>query len=88
MQKKLVIAKVAIFVIATIFGFLSLITGLILYFWPRGPRAGWIVLYGLDKQTWGEIHTYLSLISILAILIHLIVNRKSIKLYIDTLKKL
>jgi len=43
MQKKLVIAKVAIFVIATIFGFLSLITGLILYFWPRGPRAGWIV---------------------------------------------
>ncbi len=80
--------KIAIFITATIFGFLSLITGLILYFWPRGPRAGWVVLYGFDKPTWGEIHAHLSLISILAILIHLIINRRSIKFYIDTLKKL
>lgn len=79
--------RVFLFSTSTLFGTLSLITGLILYFWPR-PRAGWYEFLGITKATWSELHTYVSLAALIAIVAHLIVNRRSIRVYLDCLRKL
>ncbi|MEM4472567.1 MAG: DUF4405 domain-containing protein [Archaeoglobaceae archaeon] len=78
--------RLIVFMFSLFFGFVSLITGLVLYFWPK-PRAGWYSFLGLNKQTWSDLHTYFSLIALLVVIVHLIVNRKSIKLYFEWLKK-
>ncbi|MFN3384161.1 MAG: DUF4405 domain-containing protein [Archaeoglobaceae archaeon] len=84
MQAKL---RVILFTISMIFGTLSLVTGVVLYFWPK-PRAGWYEFLGLSKANWSDLHTHVSLIALVAILVHLIVNRRSIKLYVDCLRRI
>lgn len=78
--------RILIFALAVALGILSLATGLILYFWPHGPRAGQLIIFGMNKSGWGEIHTYASILALIVILIHLIVNRTSIKLYFRYLR--
>lgn len=75
------------FLISIFFGTLSLVTGVVLYLWPK-PRAGWYEFLGLSKANWSDLHTYFSLIALVAILVHLIVNRRSIKLYVDSLRRI
>jgi len=78
--------RIMIFVLALILGILSLLTGLILYLWPHGPRAGQLMIFGMTKSSWGELHALFSLLSLFIIVVHLVVNRKSIMFYWRYLK--
>ncbi len=78
--------RIVIFAIASLLGILSLATGLILYFWPHGPRSGQLVIFGLTKNGWAELHTWFSILALIVILIHLAVNRTSIMMYWRYLK--
>ncbi|MEM4690246.1 MAG: DUF4405 domain-containing protein [Archaeoglobaceae archaeon] len=82
----LIHVRILIFAIALALGILSLITGLILYFWPHGPRAGQLIIFGMTKLGWSELHTYASILALIVILVHLIVNRTSIRLYFRYLR--
>lgn len=74
--------RVALFYLMVILGLASLVTGLLLFFWPHGPRAGRIPLLGLTKGAWIDIHTYVSLLLIPVAVIHLLENRGCVSLYI------
>ncbi|RLI72656.1 hypothetical protein DRO97_08710 [Archaeoglobales archaeon] len=40
-------------------GIVTIFTGLVLYFWPRGPRAGQLIILGFDKDFWKDFaHIY------------------------------
>jgi hypothetical protein len=65
-------------------GLLTLITGLILYLWPHGPRSGQLIFLGLNKSGWGTWHTYITLIAIALIGVHLLENRKCVDIYVKT----
>ncbi|WP_456328813.1 DUF4405 domain-containing protein [Archaeoglobus sp.] len=68
-------------------GIITTITGFILYFWPSGPRAGQLVIFGFQKQVWEDIHTYLALVAAVLIILHVIENKACVKMYIrETLK--
>ncbi|MEM2086676.1 MAG: DUF4405 domain-containing protein [Archaeoglobaceae archaeon] len=82
----LIHVRILIFAIALALGILSLITGLILYFWPHGPRSGQLIIFGMTKSGWSELHTYASILALIVILVHLIVNRTSIRLYFRYLR--
>jgi hypothetical protein len=60
----------------TFSGLVMLISGLVLYVMPEGRVAYWTDwrLIGLDKEQWGTIHTFLSLIFFLAAGFHLYYN--------------
>jgi hypothetical protein len=78
--------RIMIFVLALFLGILSLLTGLILYLWAHGPRAGQLMIFGLTKSGWGELHALFSLLSLFIIVVHLLVNRNSIRFYWRYLK--
>ncbi|MEM4155840.1 MAG: DUF4405 domain-containing protein [Archaeoglobaceae archaeon] len=82
----LIHVRILIFAIALALGILSLITGLILYFWPHGPRSGQLIIFGMTKLGWSELHTYASILALIVIVVHLIVNRTSIRLYFRYLR--
>jgi hypothetical protein len=65
-------------------GLLTMATGFILYLWPHGPRSGQLIFLGLNKSGWGTWHTYITLIAIALILVHLIENRKCVDIYVKT----
>ncbi len=81
-------ARIVVFFLAVAFGIASLFTGLVLYFWPSGPRSGWLVIMGLNKGGWSDLHVYSSILALLVIAVHLILNWKSIKLYVKSLKEI
>jgi hypothetical protein len=65
-------------------GLLSLATGFVLNFWPHGSRSGQLAFLGLNKSGWGTRHTYITLIAIVLIGVHLLENRKCVSLYVET----
>jgi Domain of unknown function (DUF4405) len=65
-------------------GLLTMVTGFILYLWPHGQRSGQLIFLGLDKSGWGTWHTYITLIAIALILVHLVENRKCVNVYVKT----
>ena len=68
-------------------GIVTMFTGLLLYFWPRGPRAGQLIILGFDKDFWKDLHTYTTIIAVVLILLHILENRACVKMYIrETLK--
>ena len=75
--------KTGLFYLLVGFGILSFVTGLVLFFWPSGPRAGWIFFMDLNKGSWSDIHSYLSLVLIPVAVLHLIENRRCVKQYVD-----
>jgi len=76
--------KTSLFYSMLALGFLTLITGFILYLWPHGQRAGRLIFLGINKTVWAEWHTYISLIAIALIIVHLLENRKCVDLYVRT----
>ncbi|MEM1525396.1 MAG: DUF4405 domain-containing protein [Nitrososphaerales archaeon] len=74
--------RTVLFYLMITFSLISLLTGIILYLWPHGPRAGRLLFFGVDRFTWSEWHTYSSLFALITIIIHIIINRKLVKLYI------
>jgi len=60
---------------------LSIFTGFILYLWPHGPQSGKLLFLGATKLAWIDIHTYLSLLAVIIMVTHIILNRRFVKLY-------
>jgi hypothetical protein len=65
-------------------GLLTLVTGFILYVWPHGPRSGQMIFLGLNRSGWGTWHTYITIIAIALIVVHLLENRKCAGVYVKT----
>lgn len=58
-----------------VFWAISALTGLILYLAPEGQRSGRaILLFGLVKHNWSEIHTWFSFLALGITLLHIIVD--------------
>ena len=73
--------RAAIFYLMVASSIVTLVTGIILYLWPHGQRSGQLLFLEANKLAWSEWHTYVSLFALAVIIIHLIINRKLIKLY-------
>jgi hypothetical protein len=65
------------------FPFLAL-SGVILYFSPRGRVANWTdwTVFGLDKQTWQTLHISLAILFLVTGVIHLCFNWKALWCYL------
>jgi len=54
---------------------ISALTGFILYLAPEGQRSGRaILLFGLAKHGWSEIHTWASFLALGITLLHIIID--------------
>ena len=64
--------------------FISLISGIVLYFPPQGKIAHWThwTFWGLDKDMWGALHINSSLIFFIIAILHLYYNWKVLWRYI------
>ncbi|MCL7383180.1 MAG: DUF4405 domain-containing protein [Thaumarchaeota archaeon] len=47
--------RAVIFYLMFILGLVVLVTGLILYVWPKGPHSGRIDFFGLRKDDWRDL---------------------------------
>lgn len=59
----------------------TLVTGIVLFLWPSGPRSGQFPFLGLVKHEWSDWHTWLSLAAGATIVAHIILNRRCAYLY-------
>jgi hypothetical protein len=75
--------RASLFYLMILLGILSLATGVFLFVWPHGPRSGQLILAGLNKEGWGTVHTYITVLLIPVAFAHIIENRKCAKLYLD-----
>jgi len=81
------VRRILLFYSMIVSGIITIITGFILYFWPHGPRAGQLVIFGFQKQFWKDIHIYLALTAAALIILHVIENRACVRMYVrETLK--
>jgi hypothetical protein len=76
--------RATLFYLMLVLGLLTLVTGLVLYVWPHGPRSGQLLFLGLNKSGWSEWHTYITLVAIVLIALHLLENRKCVDVYVRT----
>jgi hypothetical protein len=61
-----------------------LFTGLLLYVVPQGRVAYWVnwQLLGMSKDTWGHLHTLFALLFLVAAVIHIVLNWKTLWKYV------
>ena len=60
-----------------VFWGISALSGIILYLAPSGQRSGRnILLFGLIKQEWSNIHTWLNFIAVRIKILHVIIDWK------------
>jgi len=76
--------RAVIFYLMVILGLVVLVTGLILYVWPRGPQSGRIEFLSLRKDDWRDFHMQTSIILIFILIIHILENRDCVKAYVKT----
>jgi hypothetical protein len=76
--------RVSLFYSVLNLALLILVTGFILYVWPHGPRSGQMMFLGLNRSGWGTWHTYITIIAIALILVHLPENSKCVDIYVET----
>ncbi|MCS7125370.1 MAG: DUF4405 domain-containing protein [Aigarchaeota archaeon] len=76
--------RAVLFYILIIIGLTTLITGLVLYSWPRGPQSGRIEFLGLRKDDWRDLHMQISIVLAVILLVHILENRNSVKVYVKT----
>jgi len=76
--------RAAIFYLMTILGLVVLVTGLVLYIWPRGPQSGRIEFLSLRKDDWRDFHMQTSILLAIVLIIHLLENRNCVKTYVKT----
>jgi len=74
--------RIIIFYLLVVLGVATISTGAVLYFWPRGPQSGRIQVLSADKSTWQDIHTQASLLATVVLAVHLIENRRCVKVYV------
>ncbi|MBS7653245.1 DUF4405 domain-containing protein [Candidatus Bathyarchaeota archaeon] len=73
--------RAVLFFSMTILLSLSIITGFVLYLWPHGPRSGQLLFLGSTKEEWIDLHTYLSILAVFVMVVHIILNRQLVKTY-------
>lgn len=73
--------RATLFFSMTILLLLSVITGFAPYLWPHGPRSGQFLFFGLTKDMWIDLHTYLSILAVAVMVMHIILNRRFVKIY-------
>lgn len=69
-------------ILLLILGTLTLISGVVLLVVPKGPGSGDLVLLGLSKRTWEDIHIYASFVAVGSIVVHLTANLHALKYYL------
>lgn len=64
-------------------------TGLVLYFTPQGRIANWAIwtFAGLTKEDWGNIHVIVSMLFVITMIWHIILNWKPLIAYLKTTRK-
>ena len=67
-------SKVIVTISLIVFGAFQAISGIVLYFSPKGRWSGEHLILGLPKHTWSEYHTYVGFLLIALVLIHLTLN--------------
>ncbi len=76
--------KVIVDVAMSVTMLVSLVTGLVIWLLlPEGQQSGKYLLWGLYKHQWGDVHTYVSLVFVVALVIHLVLNAR---LLLDMIK--
>ena len=60
-------------------GVFQAISGLILYFAPRGRGIGDVFLYGFAKHVWKDLHFYVGILIVAVAVLHLTLNWKMFK---------
>jgi len=71
-------AVVAITLIIT-WGLMA-VTGLLLWLAPSGPRSGReLLLLGLTKQEWGDVHFWIAVATVVVTLVHIIIDWKALR---------
>ncbi len=67
-------SKVIVTVSLIVLGIFQAISGIVLYFAPKGRWSSEHVILGLTKHTWSEYHTYVGFLLIGLAIIHLYLN--------------
>jgi cytochrome b subunit of formate dehydrogenase len=75
--------RIFLFYLMILFGILSLATGILLFLWPHGFRSGRGILAGLNKDQWGTVHTYITVLLIPIFFAHITENRMCVKVYLN-----
>ncbi|MFB0559174.1 MAG: DUF4405 domain-containing protein [Dehalococcoidales bacterium] len=56
------------------------VSGLVLWLAPSGPRAGQqLLLMGLTKSEWGDIHFWIAVAVLTVTLVHIIIDWKALR---------
>lgn len=79
--------RILVFILMLAFGLAAMTTGVVLYLWPKGPRAGRIEVFGYTKDFWIDAHTILAMTSVVLIIVHLVLNWRAVKFYFDNVLK-
>ena len=59
---------------------LMALTGLLLWLAPSGPRSGrQLLLLGLTKEGWGDIHFWIAVATLVVTLAHIIIDWKALR---------
>lgn len=66
-------------------GIFQAVSGLILFFAPRGRSSGNVLIFGLTKHMWSDYHKYVGLVIIAVAVLHFTLNWK---LFLKELKAL
>ncbi len=67
-------SKVVVTVSLIVLGLFQAISGVILYFSPKGRWSGDLLVFGLTKHTWSEYHAYVGFLLIAVAVVHLSLN--------------
>ncbi len=65
-------------IIITVFGLLTLITGILLATAPHGPGSGEAVALGLTKAEWNELHEIFGFIAAGGVVLHVYSNYRAL----------
>ncbi len=70
-------AKVIVDIAMGVTMLVSLVTGLVIWLLlPEGQQSGRYILWGLAKYRWSDIHTYVSLVFVVVLVVHLVLNAR------------
>ena len=72
-------------IILLVAGFVTLLTGILLYLFPGGPGSGELTLFGVSKRAAENVHTYAGFITAGAVIVHLTANWNALKYHIKNL---
>jgi hypothetical protein len=78
--KPKVYARAIVAIALIIVWVLSALSGLILWLAPDGRQAGrQLLLFGITKQNWGEIHFWICVAVVVVTVVHIIIDWKALR---------